>query len=304
MIQIRYTSILLWSVHDKAARAAHLPVRRPSSLLPRVLAGRGNLLASLLPPVLEDLAPCGRPLTNPEARRSLPVPVGPPGGAPQATLRVGLHDKSATPALGLSANDAPRARETGTCARREVGVSQQKGKCDRTSRGHRGLSLSLFRTTRATREGGVASGNKARRQHSGLLTASEGSVRGAADGRSLSSPLFRPTSSALRCRSRSIDRERESARFETVELTRSECGSSGPAVSPHGVRPRARATRNSSGHEPGLRVGRRRSHHHALHDGSAPSKVALHHLRSAPLFRSCPFRLTCGEPTVWIRRHP
>ena len=180
MIQIRYTSILLWSVHDKAARAAHLPVRRPSSLLPRVLAGRGNLLASLLPPVLEDLAPCGRPLTNPEARRSLPVPVGPPGGAPQATLRVGLHDKSATPALGLSANDAPRARETGTCARREVGVSQQKGKCDRTSRGHRGLSLSLFRTTRATREGGVASGNKARRQHSGLLTASEGSVRGAA----------------------------------------------------------------------------------------------------------------------------
>ena len=142
MIQIRYTSILLWSVHDKAARAAHLPVRRPSSLLPRVLAGRGNLLASLLPPVLEDLAPCGRPLTNPEARRSLPVPVGPPGGAPQATLRVGLHDKSATPALGLSANDAPRARETGTCARREVGVSQQKGKCDRTSRGRRGLSLS------------------------------------------------------------------------------------------------------------------------------------------------------------------
>ena len=121
---------------------------------------------------------------------------------------------------------------------------------------------------------------------------------------------FRPTSSALRCRSRSIDRwrererERESARFETVELTRSEYGSSGPAVSPHGVRPRACATRNSSGHEPGLRVGRRRSHHHALHDGSAPSKVALHHLRSAPLFRSCPFRLTCGEPTVWIRRHP
>ena len=206
MIQIRYTSILLWSVHDKAARAAHLPARRLSSLLPRVLAGRGNLLASLLPPVLEDLAPCGRPLTNPEARRSLPVPVGPPGGAPQATLRVGLHDKSATPALGLSANDAPRARETGTCARREVGVSQQKGKCDRTSRGRRGLSLS-----RATREGGVASGNKARRQHSGLLTASEGSVRGAADGRSLSSPLFRPTSSALRCRSRSIDRERERA---------------------------------------------------------------------------------------------
>merc|ERR1719305_937864 len=150
MIQIRYTSTLLWSVHDKAARAARLPVRRLSSLLPRVLAGRGNLLASLLPPVLEDLAPCGRPLTNPEARRSLPVPVGPPGGAPQATLR---------------------ARETGT---------------------------------------------------------------------------------------------------------RSEYGSSGPAVSPHGVRPRARATRNSSGHEPGLRVGRRRSHHHALHDGSAPSsKVAL-----------------------------
>ena len=184
MIQIRYTSILLWSVHDKAARAAHLPVRRPSSLLPRVLAGRGNLLASLLPPVLEDLAPCGRPLTNPEARRSLPVPVGPPGGAPQATLRVGLHDKSATPALGLSANDAPRARETGTCARREVGVSQQKGKCDRTSRGRRGLSLS-----RATREGGVASGNKARRQHSGLLTASEGSVRGAADGRSFLASL-------------------------------------------------------------------------------------------------------------------
>ena len=149
MIQIRYTSILLWSVHDKAARAAHLPVRRPSSLLPRVLAGRGNLLASLLPPVLEDLAPCGRPLTNPEARRSLPVPIGPPGGAPQATLRVGLHDKSATPALGLSANDAPRARETGTCARREVGVSQQKGKCDRTSRGHRGLSLSLSFARRA-----------------------------------------------------------------------------------------------------------------------------------------------------------
>ena len=163
-------------------------------------------------------------------------------------------------------------------------------------------SLSL-----ATREGGVASGNKARRQHSGLLTASEGSVRGAADGRSLSSPLFRPTSSAFRCRSRSIEREREreSARFETVELTRSEYGSSGPAVSPHGVRPRARATRNSSGHEPGLRVGRRRSHHHALHDGSAPSsKVALHHLRSAPLFRSCPFLPTCGEPSepsVWIR---
>merc|ERR1719440_837688 len=76
MIQIRYTSILLWSVHDKAARAAHLPVRRLSSLLPRVLAGRGNLLASLLPPVLEDLAPCGRPLTNPEARRSLPVLAG------------------------------------------------------------------------------------------------------------------------------------------------------------------------------------------------------------------------------------
>ena len=146
MIQIRYTSILLWSVHDKAARAAHLPVRRLSSLLPRVLAGRGNLLASLLPPVLEDLAPCGRPLTNPEARRSLPVPVGPPGGAPQATLRVGLHDKSATPALGLSANDAPRARETGTCARREVGVSQQKGKYEQRSSWP--LSLSLLHDAR------------------------------------------------------------------------------------------------------------------------------------------------------------
>merc|ERR1719171_2837461 len=109
MIQIRYTSILLWSVHDKAARAAHLPARRLSSLLPRVLAGRGNLLASLLPPVLEDLAPCGRPLTNPEARRSLPVPVGPPGGAPHATLRVGrrrshhhaLHDGSAPSKVAL-----------------------------------------------------------------------------------------------------------------------------------------------------------------------------------------------------------
>merc|ERR1719324_455252 len=176
MIQIRYTSILLWSVHDKAARAAHLPARR---------------LSSLLPPVLEDLAPCGRPLTNPEARRSLPVPVGPPGGAPQATLRVGLHDKSATPALGLSANDAPRARETGT---------------------------------------------------------------------------------------------------------RSKYGSSGPAVSPHGVRPRARATRNSSGHEPGLRVGRRRSHHHALHDGSAPSKVALHHLRSAAALITTPFIMALLPP--------
>ena len=127
-----------------------------SSLLPRVLAGRGNLLASLLPPVLEDLAPCGRPLTNPEARRSLPVPVGPPGGAPQATLRVGLHDKSATPALGLSANDAPRARETGTWARREVGVSQQKDKCDRTSRGRRGLSLSLARLVKAEWRAGTS----------------------------------------------------------------------------------------------------------------------------------------------------
>ena len=170
-------------------------------------------------------------------------------------------------------------------------------------------SLSLFCTTRATREGGVASGNKARRQHSGLLTASEGSVRGAAKWEvfpRLSSVPPPPHFAAVLDRSieRERERERESARFETVELTRSKYGSSGPAVSPHGVRPRARATRNSSGHEPGLRVGRRRSHHHALHHGSAPSKVALHHLRSAPLFRSCPFRLTCGEPTVWIRRHP
>merc|ERR1719380_416935 len=111
MIQIRYTSILLWSVHDKAARAAHLPARR---------------LSSLLPPVLEDLAPCGRPLTNPEARRSLPVPVGPPGGAPQATLRVGLHDKSATPALGLSANDASRTRDRHLRAKRSGSQSAKR----------------------------------------------------------------------------------------------------------------------------------------------------------------------------------
>ena len=77
-----------------------------------MLGRGGELLAALLPPVLQHLAPGSRSLPDSEAGRSPPVPVRAAFRASQATLGVRLNNESrpsAAPARALASSSAGKA---------------------------------------------------------------------------------------------------------------------------------------------------------------------------------------------------